>query len=159
MNELGYETKLAYSLSRMVFIQFGDGFRLKAKSYSHNYNSIDNCYPQMVFGDALAYTLDFFRLDTTSLSFQIRAGKRGSSTEILSSTAVPITRKFFISPSIGANYYSAKYTNYYFGIKPHELGGEIRLIYKLKYSYSSYASIDFTYTLTVSLVGKFVSWF
>ncbi|WP_167383062.1 MipA/OmpV family protein [Pasteurella oralis] len=151
INEVGYETNLNDNLSISVFSNFFDGFPIKSKELLLPYNSIKNRKSQITVGSGINYDLDHLGLDNTSLSLQARSGKRGISAETAINTIYPITQKLFISSNISVHYYSAKYTDYYFGIKKEELGGAIMSVYKPKSSYDIGISINTIYTLTENL--------
>ncbi|MGC6406470.1 MipA/OmpV family protein [Bisgaard Taxon 45] len=161
ISEIGYQQQFTTHFAASLFISPFDGAAIKSKDLKAGYDSIQDRKTQVAAGMGLDYDLsDMFNLPNTTISFEMKKGRRGFNSHLALTQAFMLTDKLTISPSIGLSYYSAKYTNYYFGIKKSELNGDkINTVYHPKASYSGNMTLSANYAITDHIgMGITLSW-
>lgn len=144
--------------------QSGDALRRNGKLFLGEVQedgSIQDRKTQVAVGLGLDYDLsDLFNLPNTNISLEMKKGRRGFNSDITLTRTFMLTDKFSISPSFGLSYYSAKYTNYYFGIKKAELNKtKLKSVYHPKKAYSGHIALNSHYAITDHIgMGLSFSW-
>ncbi|HED4470789.1 TPA: MipA/OmpV family protein [Pasteurella multocida] len=161
LSELGYQHVFTSNFSTSLFLSPFDGAAIKRKELKPGYDSIQDRKTQVAVGLGLDYDLsDLFNLPNTNISLEMKKGCRGFNSDITLTRTFMLTDKFSISPSFGLSYYSAKYTNYYFGVKKVELNQtKLKSVYHPKKAYSGHISLNSNYAITDHIgMGLSFSW-
>ncbi len=161
LSELGYQHVFTPSFSTSLFLSPFDGAPIKRKDLKPGYDSIQDRKTQVAVGLGLDYDLsDLFNSPNTNISLEMKKGRRGFNSDITLTRTFMLTDKFSISPSFGLSYYSAKYTNYYFGVKKAELNqAKLKSVYHPKKAYSGHIALNSHYAITDHIgMGLSFSW-
>jgi len=146
--DVGYDFINRDDLTFSLFVNPFDGFSVKPSKMDDGYDSIDRRKQQIAGGAKLSYNLNSYH---TWISTSVVGGEHGAKGNVRISQPFAIVHNVMLFSSIGANVYSKDYTDYYWGIDRHELGGNIMETYSPDVGYSSTLQLAAEYYFNESL--------
>ncbi|MDR1834670.1 MAG: MipA/OmpV family protein [Fusobacteriaceae bacterium] len=136
----------AFTLS--LFVNPLDGVKIRSKDMKEGYQSIDNRNYQISAGLIVGYDLNFYN---TRALVSVSGGKNGVKGNVRVLKPFAVTDRFYLVPSLGGNFYSKDYADYYWGVDKNETGGKILEPYSADSAYSAQLELMAEYYLTEKL--------
>ncbi|MBC2855724.1 MAG: MipA/OmpV family protein [Cetobacterium sp.] len=146
--DIGYDLFQNDVLAFSIFMNPLTGFKVKGSDLETGYKDIDDRELQAMFGVHMGIDTKFENIKAT---ISVSGGEHGSRGQLALFKPYSPTDNFILIPSAHINYYSADYTDYYFGVDSKETFKYRPSNVKLRNSYSP----DAGYSLGLNLTGEY----